>query len=445
MLLQENEKMSIWVLISLAIVVLVLFISVLKIQPFISFLFVSIGLGISFQLSTEETVAAIQKGIGGTLGSIIPIIILGAMIGKMVAKSKATLVLSESFVGFFGPKHLPFAFMVIGFIVGLPLFYSVAFLLLAPLVLSTAQRYQIPAVYLGIPMLASLSITQGFLPPHPAPYYLVTHLPGADMGVTLGYGILISIPAMLASGWLFGKTLKNIPANPMSFVEEGQEGKLPGIGVSLLVLLLPVGLIAMQSLAKGLLPPGRFLSALIAFAGEPMVALLISLVVAVYLLGFRRGISWTELRGWLLDSMKEISPLMLTFGGAGAFKEILQAMHVGDALLGSVQGSSINPLVIAWSIAAVLRIVTGSSTVSGITTAGLILPLLTESGVNPNLLALSIGAGSMVLSHVNDAGFWLYKEYFGVSVQNSLRSWTIMETILAVVGLIGVLVLEQII
>ena len=436
--------MSIWVLISLSILVLVLFISVLKLQPFIAFLFVSLGLGIS-QLSTEETVAAIQKGIGGTLGSIIPIIILGAMIGKMVAKSKATLVLSESFVGFFGPKHLPFAFMVIGFIVGLPLFYSVAFLLLAPLVLSTAQRYQIPAVYLGIPMLASLSITQGFLPPHPAPYYLVTHLPGADMGITLGYGILISIPAMLASGWLFGKTLKNIPANPMSFVEESQAGNLPGLGVSLLVLLLPVGLIATQSLAKGLWPPDHVASSLIAFAGEPMVALLISLIVAVYLLGFRRGILWEEMRTWLLDSMKEISPLMLTFGGAGAFKEILQAMHVGDALLGLVQGSAINPLVIAWLIAAVLRIVTGSSTVSGITTAGLILPLLVESGVNPNLLALSIGAGSMVLSHVNDAGFWLYKEYFGVSVQNSLRSWTIMETILAVVGLIGVLVLEQII
>ncbi|MEN9363446.1 MAG: hypothetical protein RI903_754 [Bacteroidota bacterium] len=436
--------MSIWVLISLAILVLVLFISVLKLQPFIAFLFVSLGLGIS-QLSTEETVAAIQKGIGGTLGSIIPIIILGAMIGKMVAKSKATLVLSESFVGFFGPKHLPFAFMVIGFIVGLPLFYSVAFLLLAPLVLSTAQRYQIPAVYLGIPMLASLSITQGFLPPHPAPYYLVTHLPGADMGITLGYGILISIPAMLASGWLFGKTLKNIPSNPMSFVEESQAGNLPGLGVSLLVLLLPVGLIATQSLAKGLWPPDHVVSTLISFAGEPMVALLISLIVAVYLLGFRRGILWEEMRTWLLDSMKEISPLMLTFGGAGAFKEILQAMHVGDALLGLVQGSAINPLVIAWLIAAVLRIVTGSSTVSGITTAGLILPLLVESGVNPNLLALSIGAGSMVLSHVNDAGFWLYKEYFGVSVQNSLRSWTIMETILAVVGLIGVLVLEQII
>jgi Gnt-I system high-affinity gluconate transporter len=145
---------------------------------------------------------------------------------------------------------------------------------------------------------------------------------------------------------------------------------------------------------------------------------------------------------WLLDSIKEIAPLMLTFGGAGSFKEILQAMHVGDALLSVVQNSSINPLIIAWGIAAILRIVTGSSTVAGITTAGLILPILAQSGVNPNLLALSIGAGSMVLSHVNDAGFWLYKEYFGVSIQNSLRSWTIMETILAVVGLLGTLTLE---
>jgi Gnt-I system high-affinity gluconate transporter len=176
--------------------------------------------------------------------------------------------------------------------------------------------------------------------------------------------------------------------------------------------------------------------------GEPMVALLISVFVSVYFLGIRRGITWTEISGWLVDSIKEISPLMLTFGGAGAFKEILQEMHVGDALHSLTQDSSLNPLIIAWGIAAVLRIVTGSSTVSGITTAGLILPLLASSGTNPNLLALSIGAGSMVLSHVNDAGFWLYKEYFGVSIKNSLRSWTIMETILAVVGLLGVLGLE---
>lgn len=425
--------MSFWLLIILAILVLVTLISVLKLQPFISFLVVSLGLGMAGSLSTEQTISAIQKGIGGTLGSIIPIIILGAMMGKMVAKSKATFVLSEHFVQLFGPKNLPIAFMLIGFIVGLPLFFSVAFLLLTPLVLSTAERYNIPPVYLGVPMLASLSITQGFLPPHPAPYYLVMHLPGAEMGATLGYGILISIPAMLASGWLFGKTLKNIPASPMSFVEADEAGQNPSVATSLFILLLPVALIAIKSFVH--LP-------LFDLLGEPLVALLISVFVSVYFLGIRREITWTEISGWLVDSIKEISPLMLTFGGAGAFKEILQEMHVGDALHEMTQGSEVNPLIIAWGIAAVLRIVTGSSTVSGITTAGLILPLLDSSGVNPNLLALSIGAGSMVLSHVNDAGFWLYKEYFGVSIKNSLRSWTIMETILAVVGLLGVLGLE---
>lgn len=428
---------SIWVFISVAIVLLVLFISVLKLQPFISFLLVSLGLGLASSLTTSDTILAIQKGIGGTLGSIIPIIILGAMIGKMVAKSQATTVIADWLVDVLGHKNLPFAFMIIGFIVGLPLFYSVAFLLMAPLVLSTAQRHNLPVVYLGIPMLASLSITQGFLPPHPAPYYLVTHLPGADMGVTLGLGIMISIPAMLASGWLFGKSLKNIPASPMSFVEPPTAAKVPSLGASLFVLLLPVGLIALQSFAKNLHNP--FLE----FVGEPIVALLISLGAAIYLLGFNRGIPWSELQGWLLDSIKDISPLMLTFGGAGAFKEILQAMKVGDEILKLTEQSTLDPLIIAWMIAGVLRIVTGSSTVAGITTAGLILPILSASGTNPNLMALSIGAGSMVLSHVNDAGFWLYKEYFGVSIKDSLRSWTIMETILAVVGLLGVLVLQN--
>jgi len=428
---------SIWVFICVAIVLLVLFISVLKLQPFISFLLVSLGLGLASGLTTGDTIVAIQKGIGGTLGSIIPIIILGAMIGKMVAKSQATTVIADWLVDVLGQKNLPFAFMIIGFIVGLPLFYSVAFLLMAPLVLSTAQRHNLPVVYLGIPMLASLSITQGFLPPHPAPYYLVTHLPGADMGVTLGLGIMISIPAMLASGWLFGKTLRNIPASPMSFVEPPTAAKAPSLGASLFVLLLPVGLIAMQSFAKNLHNP------VLEFVGEPIVALLISLGAAIYLLGFNRGISWSEMQGWLLESIKDISPLMLTFGGAGAFKEILQAMKVGDEILQLTQQSTLDPLIIAWMIAGVLRIVTGSSTVAGITTAGLILPILSASGTNPNLMALSIGAGSMVLSHVNDAGFWLYKEYFGVTIKDSLRSWTIMETILAVVGLLGVLVLQN--
>ena len=253
------------------------------------------------------------------------------------------------------------------------------------------------------------------------------------MAKTLGLGIIISIPAMLISGWLFGKTLKKIKANPMSFVADEIVVNTPTLSSSLFVLLLPVVLISIHAFANN-----QFLL----FVGEPIVALLISLSSAIYLLGFRRDIPWSDMQVWLIDAIKDVAPLTLTFAGAGAFKEILQAMHVGDEILKITNHSNLNPFIIAWLIAALLRIVTGSSTVAGITTAGLILPILIKTGVNPNLLALSIGAGSMVLSHVNDTGFWLYKEYFGVSIKDSLRTWTIMETILAVVGLLAVLVLD---
>ena len=423
-----------WTLIILGILLLITLISLFKIQPFLSFLIVSILMGLAYGIKPAVLIEAIQKGIGTTLGSIISIIILGAMIGKMIAKSNATIIITDRLVQVFGPKNLPLAFMIIGFIIGIPLFFSVAFLLMAPLVLSTAKRNNINPIYLGIPMLASLSITQGFLPPHPAPYYLVTHLPGADMGTTLGLGIIISIPAMLISGWLFGKTLKDFPCNPLNFSSEETLEINPSFLESILVLLLPVILIAAHSFID---------NTFFASVGEPIIALLISLCAAIYLLGFKRNISWKSMQIWLIDAIKEVAPLILTFGGAGAFKEILQVMHLGDQILLITNNSLINPLIIAWLIAAALRVITGSSTVAGITTAGLILPILLKTGINPNLLALSIGSGSMVLSHVNDSGFWLFKEYFGVSIKNTLRSWTIMETILAIVGLIGVLILQN--
>lgn len=423
-----------WFLILASIVLLVMLISFFKVQPFISFLIAALILGLLSGFKTDIIIDAIQRGIGSTLASIVSIIVLGSMIGKIISKSNANIVITDALVKFLGPKRLPFAFMIIGFIISLPLFFSVAFLLMTPLVLSTAKRQHINPVYLGIPMLASLSITQGFLPPHPAPYYLVTHLPGADLGVTLGLGILIAIPAMLISGWLFGMTLKNIQASPMNFTPDESQRVNPGLISSLLVLLLPVLLIALHSF---------FNNNVVAFIGQPIVALLIALLAAIYLLGLKQQVAWSNIQDWLLDSIKDVAPLILTFAGAGAFKEILQIMQVGEEVLKLTQSSLFNPLIIGWLMAALLRVVTGSSTVAGITTAGLILPVLSHSEVNPNLLALSIGAGSMVMSHVNDAGFWLYKEYFGVSIKDTLRSWTIMETILGVVGLMGVLVLQK--
>ena len=425
-----------WGLLCIGIVALVVLISYVKAPPFLSFLLVSILVGLADGLTTTTIIDALQKGIGSTLGSILSIIVLGAMIGKLIAKSNAGVVIADQLVNYFGAKKLPFAFMIIGFIVSLPLFFSVAFLLLTPLVLTTAKRQHINPVYLGIPMLASMSITQGFLPPHPAPYYLVTHLPGADMGITLGLGIIIAIPAMLTSGWLFGKTLNNISSDPLNFVQEDEIKNPPSFISCLLIILLPVVLIALRSFYK---------NDFIEFLSEPVIALMISLLIALYILGVKRRVAWNQIQVWMLDSIKEVAPLILTFAGAGAFKEILQSMKIGDEVLSFAMSSSVNPLLLAWLMAALLRIITGSSTVAGITTAGLIIPVLLKTGVNPNLLVLSIGAGSMVLSHVNDTGFWLYKEYFGVSIKDTLRSWTIMETILAVVGLLGVLALQYII
>ncbi|MFN5231221.1 MAG: GntP family permease, partial [Bacteroidota bacterium] len=408
-----------WTLLLIGIAILVVLISYFKVQPFLSFLFVALFMGLAYGLSGKLLIDAIQKGMGSTLGTILSIILLGAMIGKIIAKSNASIVIADRLVHIFGPKRLPFAFMIIGFIVSLPLFFSVAFLLLTPLVLATAKRQQINPVYLGIPMLASMSITQGFLPPHPAPYYLVTHLPGADMGITLGWGILIAIPAMLLSGWLFGMSLKKIPATPLDFNQESESDNRPSFFISLSIILLPVILIASNSF---------FNNKWVAFISDPTVALFISLAVALYLLGFKRSVPWSQMQGWMMEAVKDIAPLLLTFAGAGAFKEVLQLMKIGEMVMHFALNNTINPLILSWLIAAMLRVITGSSTVAGITTAGIILPLLTQTGVNPNLLALSIGAGSMVLSHVNDAGFWLYKEYFGVSVKDTLRSWTIMET-----------------
>ena len=425
-----------WGLLFISITILVVLISYFKLQPFLSFLFVSVSMGLAYGLKSKMIIEAVQKGIGSTLGTILTIILLGAMIGKIIAKTNASVVIADQLIKFFGPERLPFAFMIIGFIVSMPLFFSVAFLLLTPLVLTTARRQNINPVYLGIPMLASLSITQGFLPPHPAPYYLVTHLDGAEIGKTLGWGIVISIPAMLISGWLFGKTLKNIPADPMNFSQETEPANKPSFSSSLSVILLPVVLIATNSLLK---------NDFIAFISEPNIALFISLIVAIYVLGYRRGVKLDEMQRWILDASREVTPLILTFAGAGAFKEVLQLMNIGGEVLQFATNYAFNPLLLGWLMSAMLRVITGSSTVAGITTAGIMLPVLIQTGVDPNLLALSIGAGSMVLSHVNDTGFWLFKEYYGVSVKDTLRSWTVMETILAVAGLAGVLVLQRLI
>lgn len=407
----------------LAISFLVLLISYFRIHVFIAFLVVSLFAGFALGIPMDKILGSIQKGMGDTLSSIVYIIALGAMLGKLVAQSGAVDQISHTLIQLFGQKYMRWAFLSIGFLVGLPLFYSVGFILLAPIAITVATRYKMPAIYIGFPLITSLSVTQGFLPPHPAPLLLVQQF-HADMGKTLFLGIIISIPAILLGGMLFGKTVKNILRVPNSaFVaKELAPEEMPSKTISFLSVLLPVILIAIN--------------------GDPIISMLISVVFAIYFLGIRRHVGISEITSQLTDSIKEVAMLFLIFGGAGSLKQILVEGGVSAEIAQMMSQSSLHPFVLGWLMAAFIRVSVGSSTVAGITTAGFFVPVVESTGVDPNLMVLSIGAGSMMFAHVNDTGFWLFKEYFQLSIKEIIRSYSIMETIISISGLIGVLCLN---
>jgi Gnt-I system high-affinity gluconate transporter len=430
--------------VGLALLALILLISALRVPTFLAFLLVSVCLSLAQGSGMAATMDAVQQGMGSTLGSIVPIILTGAWLGAVAARTGATTVLADAVVTRLGRQRLPLAFLLTGFLVGIPLFYAVGFFLLVPIALSAARSHRLHPLSIGIPLLASLSIAQGYLPPHPSSYYLVTHLPGADMGRTLGWGIVVSIPAMLVSGLLFGRYAAGVPAVPRNLEPEALPERAPATAAAFGVMLLPVLLIGLKSFAGDRLGAFPLLARTLEVAGEPVVALTLSVITAAAWLGLWNGHRWSKLQAWLHEAAKDIAPLVFTFAGAGALKEVLVRMRLGEELFAMLGETGIHPLVAGWSVAALIRIATGSSTVAGITTAGLILPILQASGTDPDMMVLAIGAGSMVMSHVNDSGFWLFKEYFGTSIRDTLRTWTVMETLVALTGLAGVLALDRI-
>ena len=429
----------------LGILALIALISFVRLHTFLAFLAVSLGVGLALGQKPLEILDSIQKGIGGTLGSITAIIALGAMLGKLVSQSGAAQRIAVKLMDLVGTRHARWAFLVTGFIVGLPLFYSVGFLLLAPLVITVSYRYKLPALYIGLPMLASLSVTQGYLPPHPAPLAILKQF-NADMGLTLFYGIIISIPAILISGALFGSTLKRFttPANPAFIAPDLSEEEMPSATTSFLTVLLPILLIGLSTFLNPLLPEGSLVQQVIGFVGEPVVSMLLSVLVATYTLGLRRGKTMPEVTGLFGEAVKDVAMLFLIFGGAGALKQVLTDGGVSQSIAELMEDSTLHPFVLAWGMAALIRVCTGSSTVSGITTAGFVAPMLAATGVEPNLMVLSIGAGSMMFSHVNDTGFWLFREYFQLSMSDTLKTWSVMETLVSVTGLAGVMALNLI-
>ncbi len=377
------------------------------------------------------------------LGELFIIIGIGAMFGKLVAESGAAQRISKVLINLSGEKHIRWAMMLTGFVVGIPLFYNVGFVLLIPLVFSVVYQTKLPALYVGIPLIASLSVTHGFLPPHPSPTALVAQF-HADLGSTLLYGIMIAIPAVIIAGPLFSNTLKKIKSTPLHTfqVKEKPEDKLPGTTNSLLTSLLPVLLLAMSTLLPLMKTDDKTFGQIIIFIGDPVIVMLLSLMIATFTLGTGTGKSIKEIMEFYGESIKDVSLIFLVVAGAGALKQILIDSGVSGEIGEMLKSWSVHPLFLGWIIAATIRVCIGSATVAGLTAAGILAPVITTLNVNPNLMVLSVGAGSLMFSHVNDSGFWLFKEYFNLSIKDTIRSWSLMETIVSVAGLIGVMILN---
>lgn len=427
----------------LCIIALVLLISWGKINAFLAFLVVSIVTGLLLGIPLTKITQSVQKGIGDTLGSLVIVIALGAMLGKLVAESGASQKITNVLMKAFGQKNIQWALMITGFIVGIPLFYNVGFVLMIPLIFSASYQLKLPAVYVGVPMLAALSVTHGFLPPHPSPTALVGQF-SANMGLTLLYGIILAIPAILLAGPIFARTLKHITATPLAtFIKEPMDpALLPSASMSFIASLLPVFLLAATTIIPLVFNLEGWMKDAMHFISEPSIVMLIALFFATFTLGVNSQRSMSEVMSIYVDAVKDVAIILLIVAGAGALKQVFTDSGVSAQIADLLKSWTVPPLVLGWLIAAVIRICIGSATVAGLTTAGIIAPVVATASVNPNLMVLAIGAGSLMFSHVNDSGFWMFKEYFNLSIKQTIRSWSLMETIVAVVGLAGVMILD---
>lgn len=430
--------------VAISILILVLLITWGKINPFLAFLITAIAAGVLLGIPIQDIPASVEKGLGDMLGSLVVIICLGAMFGKLVSESGAAQKITTVLMNLFGEKGITWALMCTGFIVGIPLFYNVGFVLLVPLVFSVVYQYKLPAVYLGIPLLAALSVTHGFLPPHPSPTALVPQF-GASMSLTLIYGVIVAIPTMIIAGPLFAKALKRIECTPLATFKPNfmPESELPGGFNSFLTSLLPVLMIAGSSLLPLTAGNNQGLGNLFNFLGNPSIVMLVALALATFSLGLSRGIRIKSIMEMYAGAIKDISVILLIVAGAGALKQVFVDSGVSNDIAKVLTGIDINPLILGWFIATIIRISLGSATVAGLTAAGIVAPVVLTTDVDPNLMVLAIGAGSLMFSHVNDSGFWMYKEYFNLSLKDTIKSWSLMETIVGVVGIIGVLILDR--
>lgn len=445
------------VIVGIGIVALLVLIMGLKLNTFVSLIIVSFGVALLLGMPLDQIVKTIEAGIGGTLGHLALIFGLGAMLGKLIADAGGAQRIAMTLVARFGEKNIQWAVVVASFIIGIALFFEVGLVLLIPIVFAISRQLRVSILYLGIPMVAALSVTHGFLPPHPGPTVIAGEYK-ANIGEVLLYGFIVAVPTVIIAGPIFTKIAKRLV--PESFTRTGNIASLgeqkefdleetPGFGISVFTAMLPVLLMSIATiftlLQKTLGWGENSVISAIEFIGNASTAMLISLLVAVYTMGIARKIPMQSVMESCTTAIAQIGMMLLIIGGGGAFKQVLIDGGVGKYVAQLFEGSALSPILLAWLIAAILRISLGSATVAALSTAGLVIPLLEQSDVNLALVVLATGAGSLIASHVNDAGFWMFKEYFGLSLKETFATWTVLETIISVCGLGFVLLLSLVV
>ncbi|WP_099997533.1 gluconate:H+ symporter [Staphylococcus pseudintermedius] len=444
---------EIWPLLSVAIAIIVLLILIMKLQlnTFVALVITAMVTGILLGMPFDKIVATIETGMGGTLGHIALIFGLGAMLGKLLADGGGATQIADTLIAKLGKKYVQWAMVIASFIIGIALFFEVGLVLLIPLVFTIAKRMNVSQLKIGMSMVTALSVTHGFLPPHPGPVVIAKEL-GANIGEVLLYGFIVAIPVTIIAGPVFAKIAPRL--TPTAFQREGdisslgatksfKDEELPSFGLSTFTALLPVLLMLFATLWQ--LISGHegkahnTLESMIYFIGSAGTAMLIAVVFAVFSMGIRRGIPTKQVMNTLTQAIYPIGMMLLIIGAGGAFKQVLIDGGVGGAIEKIFTDVNISPILLAWLVAAILRLALGSATVAAISTTGIVLPLLQTADVNLALVALAIGAGSIFCSHVNDAGFWMFKEYFGLTVKETFLTWSLIETIISVSGLVFVL------
>ena len=426
----------------IAVVGLILLIAVVKLNPFISLFCASLALALVAGMPLRSILPSFEAGFGGTLGHIAIIVALGTMLGKMMAESGGADQIAYTLIRLFGEKNVPWAMVVIGLLVGLPAFFEVGFVLLVPIAFTVARRTRTSIVVVGLPMAAGLSVVHGLVPPHPAAIMAVT-IYKASVGRTILYALLAGIPTALLAGPLYAKFIASrvgvLDGNPIAaeFVDHGPEPSLPNFWLTVSTILLPVILMLLGSWADTVAPPRSAVNEALRLAGNDDMALLIATLLSFVILGKMRGFSRDAILRFTNECLAPTATITLLVGAGGGFGRILQDSGVSGAIVALALNSHIHLLLLAWMLAALLRLATGSATVAMVTAAQIVAPIVLQgSGRQPELLAIATGAGSLIFSNVNDGGFWLVKEYFNMSVIQTIKTWSTCETIISISGLL---------